>query len=256
MENEVELMLIAFTAALIVLVTMLILLMVFVQRRKIKFLLKREGDKMLFEKELQRSRMEITEENFKYVSRELHDNIGQLLSVASIQIKQAKINSDGQQLHDLESTEEIISDALTDIRALSMNLNSGMINELGLVKSIQKEVNRIERLGQYSIRFKHPVEELTLDKDHELIMFRILQEFLSNSLKHSQAETIIINLLVENQMLTLSGSDNGKGFNPLDNKLGSGMRNMRERAKLINAIFEISSTLNEGSKFSLKYNMH
>ena len=107
---------------------MLIFLMLFVQKKKIQFLLKRERDKLVFDKTLQISRLEITEENFKYVSRELHDNIGQLLSVASLQIKRAKVSSQGQSLEELANTEDIISEALTSIRALSTSLNSGTIN--------------------------------------------------------------------------------------------------------------------------------
>ncbi len=88
---------------------------------------------------------------------------------------------------------------------------------------------------------------------HEIILFRILQEFFSNSVKYSEAECLNVTLDYQDTQLLITATDNGIGFDVLSAEKGSGLINMKSRAELINAAFYLVSQPDEGVTLSIKY---
>ncbi|MES1159899.1 MAG: ATP-binding protein, partial [Bacteroidota bacterium] len=125
----------------------------------------------------------------------------------------------------------------------------------GLVKAIEYELEMIKKSGAYETVFLLEGSSYPLDKQDELILYRIIQETLNNILKHAASQKIIIHLRYRPEELTLSIIDNGKGFDLTlitdNSSFGLGIKNMHNRARLIGAGFQISSTLEEGTSVTI-----
>ncbi|ELR73788.1 hypothetical protein C900_01398 [Fulvivirga imtechensis AK7] len=248
MEHEVIL---AATITLLILVMIIIFLFGIFQTRKNQYI---QAEKH-FEEEIAKSQMEIQEQALKNIGWELHDNIGQLLSIVRMQLNilHAKLQDD----HKSEAADisELVGDCLKEIRLLSKTLNSEVIREIGLVRSIELELERFNKLNFLKATLNiHGNERPVKDKD-EIIIFRILQEFFANVIKHSKARSLVVDLEYQSQTLVISAEDDGIGFNHSDVTKGSGLMNMESRAELIGADYAIHSAPEKGVKLLLKYNL-
>jgi signal transduction histidine kinase len=148
----------------------------------------------------------------------------------------------------------LIGDSLQEIRLLSKTLNPEVIANLGLVRSIECELERFNKLNFLKANLILNGEEIKLDQRDEIIIFRILQEFFSNAIKYSKASMLEVTLDYQPTQLTIMAQDNGIGFDP-DQKSGSGsgLINMRSRAHLIGATYSIHSSPNKGVQLLLCY---
>ena len=109
-------------------------------------------------------------------------------------------------------------------------------------------------MGDLKITFNHNCENLKIDSEIELAIYRILSELTNNSLKYADAKNINLNLAVENDRLTMNYSDDGKGFDlkEVKNTTGNGMKNIVARTEAFGGIVNIWSKINEGTKITLK----
>ncbi|WP_231928689.1 sensor histidine kinase [Formosa sp. Hel1_31_208] len=207
-----------------------------------------------FDEEISRTQTEIQEQTLKHVGWELHDNVGQLLAYASMQLNMlgTKVSEDVK--IKLEETSEVVKESLKEVRALSKSLNNDVLLNIGFQDSITNELNRLKRMKFDSVELevKGTILELS-DKKHEIIIFRILQEFLSNSVKYSEAKCLNIILDYRPDRLIIVASDDGKGFDIDTAEKGSGLINMKSRADLINASLELKSQTNEGVILTIDY---
>lgn len=207
---------------------------------------------MDYEKELRKVQYEVQEQVLQNVGRELHDNIGQLLTAMHLQLEQHKyLNPEAAQFT------EMIGDTLTDtrneVRRLGKSLNSDLFESQGLINTIQQEVLRLKQLDKYEVSWTYDTEPL-LSKDQKVIAFRIFQESLNNIMKHSGATSIHI-VLRGNIKFRLEVRDNGKGFDPtatMRSAGGSGLRNMIKRAEMARLACNISSIAGKGTIFTLE----
>ncbi|WP_299521663.1 sensor histidine kinase [Winogradskyella sp.] len=207
-----------------------------------------------FDEELLISQQEIQEETLKHVGRELHDNVGQLLSVATMQMNVvAKIVNDDVKPK-VANASEALRESLTEVRNLSKSLNSDIIAKLGFCASVKNEIDRLNKSGliEASLEMVGENENFENNKD-ETILFRILQEFFSNTLKYAEAEHLKVYLNYSPKALRIDVEDDGIGFDLKLVEQGSGMTNMKKRAELINAEFHLDSQLNKGTKLKLIY---
>lgn len=253
--NEEQIALIAYVIfAVFLLSIMAILFFVTFQKRKNKLLLEQIKQQKAFDEEISRSQTEIQEETLKHVGRELHDNVGQLLAFANMQLNAlgAKVPEDIKA--NIDETTQIVKDSLTEVRALSKSLNSDVLSNMGLQDSIENELQRLKRMDFSSAELEliGTTKELN-DKKHEIIIFRILQEFFSNAVKYSEADEIKVILDYQADQLVISASDDGNGFDMASVKKGSGLINMISRAELIGAIFALESQIDKGVTLTLTY---
>ena len=213
-----------------------------------KLLLEKFEAEKKFEKELAQSQIEIQEQTLKNIAWELHDNIGQLLSVANMQLAMIIPTSDEAIKPHLEETKTTIASSVQELRALSRNLNNEVVLNNGLVKSMENELERFDRLKFLNTHFSIKGTPQLLKSDVEIILFRIFQEFISNVMKHSRAKNLFVTLSFEEKYLSIESKDDGVGFDVAQKSESSGLQNMKSRATLIKASYELSSEIDQGTR--------
>jgi signal transduction histidine kinase len=243
------------TITLVILVAMIIILFAVFQSKKNKYIIRQLEAEQKMEQEIVKSQMEIQEQSLKNIGWELHDNIGQLLSTAKMQLSTLKPKLPSEYQGSVAEINHLIGDTLNEIRLLSKTLNPEIIRDLGLVKSIGFELERFNKLNFLKATLTLTGNEVSIDQKDEIIIFRILQEFFSNAIKHSKATTLTVSVEYGPDQLVIVAQDDGVGFNPEKTAAGgSGLINMRSRAHLIGAVYAIDSSPNNGVRLSLCYN--
>jgi len=223
------------------------------QKRKNKLLLERIEAKLKFEKELATSQLEIQEQTFKNIAWELHDNVGQLLSVINMQLSMVMAKAPEALKESLQETKSVVSDTVQEVRNLSKTLNNDVINKNGLVRSLQIEIERFNRLGFLEAFFEVNGTEKYISSEHEILIFRMYQEFLSNVMKHSKADNLSVILNYNKTNLEIIAEDNGVGFDTSMKTESSGLQTIKGRAALLNAEYSLSSEIGKGTRLSLIY---
>ncbi|MDT0558772.1 sensor histidine kinase [Ichthyenterobacterium sp. W332] len=247
-------MLVYMISAMMIITVMVIAFFVVFQKRKNKILLSKFEQQRAFEEELTKTQLEIQEQTLKNVGRELHDNVGQMLAYSNMQLNALGATVNEEIKPNIESIQSVIKESIEEVRGLSKTLNSDVSLKLGLVDSLKNEVNRINRLNSIKAKFTSSGNQQSINNQNdEIFIYRILQEFFSNTIKYSEAETISISLNYNKDSLNIEVLDNGKGFNFESIEIGSGLINMKSRAELIGAEIDIRSKLNEGTSLSLNY---
>ncbi|MFC6268045.1 sensor histidine kinase [Frigoriflavimonas asaccharolytica] len=242
------------TGLVFAIVAIFVLIYIFFYRKKSELLLERQKKQTQFEQELSMAIAEMKETTLSYIGQELHDDLGQKMSVAKLMINHGLEDENGNQKEILTEINEIIGESIRDIRSLSKSFITEQIENLGLIKSIQREVSRIDRLNLMKINFEHNIEDTDIEAKDGLILFRIVQESINNSLKHSRAKTMNIDLLDLPNFIEIILKDNGIGFEKNSNSKGSGLISMQKRAKLINTDFQIKTATGNGTEIRIKYN--
>lgn len=206
-----------------------------------------------FEKTILQSRIEIQEYTFNSISEEIHDNVGQILSLVKVQLNIVD-QTDPVDKTLLFDAKENISKAMTDLRDIAKGLSSERIRVLGLTDSVLQETQRINRSGIMQIRFDVEGQEQGMDGQKQLIIFRIIQECLQNILKHSAAVQASILFTYYLDHLQIRIIDNGKGFNFHQEHLASqglGLQHIFKRIDLIGGTVDINSVLQQGTTIHL-----
>jgi hypothetical protein len=233
--------------------TIIIFFIVF-QKRKNQLLLKNIEQQKRFDEELLKTQQEIQEETLKNIGRELHDNVGQLLAFATMQMNSVSRNATEDLKPKLENASDALKESLAEVRALSKSLNSDVIRNLGFKAIVENEVNRLNKSGLIEAKLNIKGENHVLEnKKDEIILFRIVQEFLSNTLKYAEAETLKVYLEYATDKLKIKVKDDGIGFDVASAEQGSGMTNMKKRADLLEAEFNLESEPDNGTVLTIVY---
>ncbi|XCF05201.1 histidine kinase [Tamlana crocina] len=241
-------------AVLVIVSTLIIVFFVVFLKRKNKLLQEKMEQQRAFEAEIAQAQTETQEQTLKNVGWELHDNVGQLLSFANMQLSILKMQVSDDVKEKFKDTTDALKESLAEVRALSKTLNNDVILNNGFEKSITNELNRLKKMKFESAELKIIGEKRPFpNRKHEIIVFRILQEFLSNSVKYSKAKNIEIILDYQPETLRVTATDNGQGFDINDVEKGSGLINMKSRAALINAQLDLKSKPDEGTALSIMY---
>lgn len=209
--------------------------------------------KTFYKQELSKAKLEIKEETLKHIAFELHDNLGQVASLIKINLNTLHLDESEKSIQKIEATKELTRQLIADLKSLSISLNGDRVSQLGLAKSLEEEVDRLNRTGLFkaTLEIHEPIPPL--QENPTIIVFRMAQEVLNNMVKHSQASQVLISLQVVENLFTLVIRDNGVGFT-LEDKLksgGSGLLNLQSRARLVQAAFSIESSPGEGTRISI-----
>lgn len=251
--QEELLLIVYFIVVILLLTTFGIVFFMTFQKRKNKLLVEKFEAEKRFEEELTQSRLEIQEQTLKNVAWELHDNIGQLLSVANMQLNILVRNIDEISQPPVKEIKDIVASSLQEVRSLSKSLNNEVIDYSGLETSVKNEIDRFNRLNIISSNLSVIGEPFEIPQKDAIILFRILQEFFSNVIKHSRAEVLDIQFEYLTSGLKITASDNGLGFNIDEAQKSSGLLNMKSRAEIINTSYELTSSQGGGTFLSLHY---
>lgn len=255
LQQEEVFLIIYFLAVTLLLIIFGMLFFTVFQKRKNKLLQEKLKMELNYKTEIEKSKVEIQEQTLKNIAWELHDNIGQLLSVVNMQLnimEQKDCNDIQKHLGEVKS---IVQSTVQEVRSLSKTSNNEVIQMMGLIRSIEVELERIERLKYAKTSMQVKGEQTLKNEEDEIIIFRIVQEFLSNSIRHAKAKNISAIVEFDENYIYLSVSDDGCGFDVCEKSESSGLKNMSSRAKLLKSEFEINSKINEGTQMNLKYNI-
>ena len=253
LKGDIQLILYAIIT-IFLLVAFVVVFFIAFQRRKNKFLIERLEAQQRFQEELSNSQLEIQEQTFKNIAWELHDNVGQLLSVANLQLNMLMNGSGSEIQEQIKETKDVIVATVEEVRSLSKTLNTEVILHNGLVKSIEVELERFNRLNFLEAELKIEGDDSKpIKNEDEIIIFRILQECFSNVIKHARANKLFVHLFYRDDALEINVEEDGVGFDTSLNSHSSGLRNMKSRAKLLGAQFNLQSTIDKGSTLQLTY---
>lgn len=249
--NDIVLTVLVTTLLILLLIAGVIITMILANRRHVQQEVKIAQMEADYEKELRIVENEVQEQVLGNVARELHDNIGQLLTLIRLQLEQEKLDDDvlAAKLAPVDST---LTDTIEQVRLLSHNLNTEYLETHGLAYAIEKEVDRLSKLRKLKVHWEYDGQEPDFDKGRRIMLFRMIQEVLNNALKHANAKHIHINMTTADRF-NLSISDDGRGFDlekVKANGKGSGLQNMMKRAKLAGVDFDVNSTVGKGSIFT------
>lgn len=249
-EKELQSFLIIFTAVAFLLALTLIILFAIFQKRKNRLIREQQEAENRFKEEIIEAQIEIKEDTLRNVSWELHDNIGQLLTLSKIQMQNARDNPDA-----IDEAIETIGQSLNELRSLSKLINPDTLTNLTLVEALELEIERFTRLRYLDASIDCSVGYFAIDSKIELIIFRMLQEFFTNTIKHSKAIKLEVDVNYEGNTLKINAEDNGVGFDAskIHSFKGIGLSNIYNRAKLIGAKVVINSQEGKGTRFSLIY---
>jgi len=207
-----------------------------------------------YEQELLRTQLEIQENIFGNLSQEIHDNIGQSLTFVSLSLLTVPVENGSEAHLYIEESRKMLQKAIAELRDLSKGLQTERIIDIGLVKSIEFELQRLERTNLYKTSFNFTDVQNLMDSQTETILFRTVQEMLNNIVKHARASELEIHLTHENDTINLEIRDNGIGFDPgtlleKEHSKGLGLRNIRKRAALIGGTCNIECPLHAEREF-------
>ena len=168
-----------FTLVILFFIIFGIIFFVTFQKRKNKLILENINAQRRFDDELVKSKLEIQEQTLKNVSWELHDNIGQLLSTAVMQMNMLGSREEEQYDDSMKDVRNLVSSSLQEIRSLSKTLNHEVIQNVGIESSIKVELRRFEKLNFLKTNLEITGEEYVLNPKDEIILYRIVQEFFT-----------------------------------------------------------------------------
>ena len=253
MLKKEEILLISYFILVILLLVAFVVVFFYVfQKRKNKLLFEKWEAQRRYEREIVNSRLEIQEQTLKNVGWELHDNIGQLLSVAKMQLNMVGRVIEDSAKEQVKEIGEIVGDTLKEVRSLSKSLNNEVIGYLGLENSIANELDRFQRLKMLETGFQVVGDKKDVQQKDAIIIFRILQEFFSNVIKHAKASKLTVNLKYEDS-LYICVVDDGRGFDIESVDKNSGLFNMKSRAELIGAEYKLNSKVGQGTELIIIY---
>ena len=246
--DEKEIIIIVAIAIPVILVIAVIVLFTVFSHRKNRLLQEQENARKAFDRELTESQIEIREETLRNISLELHDNIGQLMALAKIQSQMAQEKP--EMIGEVSVT---IGTAIEELRALSKLINPEALKGLSLKDAVKLEIERFNRLKFIAAQLTVTGHEVQIEGNNQIILFRILQEFFSNTIKHSKATSLNVLLDYTEKELNIRAEDDGVGFESNNSFMGIGLKNMKTRAQLINSNLKITSEKGKGTTLHLSY---
>lgn len=257
-DKEIYLTIIASAFLMLFLVFIIIVAIVKYQIKQRRHLHEINHLKLLFQEEIVKVQIENEEQTLNRISQEIHDNIGQILSLVKLNLNTVKIEKcDPQIQKKIAGTKELVSKAINDLRQLSKSLNSIHLSEQYLSDSLKQEIEIINRTEEYTTELVLRGDERTFDPQKQLIIFRIVQEILNNIVKHAKARLIRVELDYALESFTIRVIDDGVGFDLSSlnlvngKKSGTGLSNIAYRAKLIGASLDIDSQKGKGTTITL-----
>ncbi len=170
------------------------------------------------------------------IARELHDEIGQSLTVALLSLRRVADRAPAELREETELAQQAVRTSLEDVRQVARRLRPGVLADLGLRSALKELVDEFTRTSGVDVVRSMPKELPGVGREVELVVYRVAQEALTNVARHANASSVRISITVAERRLTLLVSDNGRGGDYVE---GVGIRGMRERAALVSAEFSI-----------------
>ncbi len=253
-KQEIYYSIILFSFFALLLTTIILISAILYYNRRKKYAREKKMMQSEFQNELLRTQIEIQEQTLKNISEEIHDNIGQVLSLAKLHLNMIPPAEETAQLK-VNDAKNLVSKAINDLRDLSRSLHGEKITEIGLKEAITNELKTLQNIGQFDTSLKVNGNQYNLANQKEMVVFRIVQEALHNALKHSRASSVLVEINYLQDLFNLSVSDDGIGFDSqfqTPAETGIGLKSMKNRTALIGGNLLIHSSPGSGTTICIK----
>lgn len=257
-DDRTLLALIAICFLLLMSVFFIIIIVALFKKRQSYYHQEKVNLQIQYQQEILQAQIEIQHQTMQQIGRDLHDNIGQLLSVMSIHLDVLEEETDEKTKSQIIATSKILQQTIADVRGLSKSLDGDFVKNFGLVESLSHELQRIRATGKYQTEILIEGDIYRLNRENEVMIFRVAQEILNNILKHAAAKNIQVTLHYGFEQFNLTVQDDGKGFdfeqvlNREMDKAGAGLRNIQHRTALLNGTCSIETAQGQGTKIQLQ----
>ncbi|MBL7759776.1 MAG: response regulator [Sediminibacterium sp.] len=213
---------------------------------------KLEEERVMKQKEIAEAVIVTQEKERHDISRELHDNVNQQLTVAMMYIASAEKKQGSSDL--LKQSANYVLNAIEEIRSLTKSLVTPLIKDFGLVKAIESILEDVGAVKEMKMEFTADnFYEDDIEYDFKLSIFRIIQEQVNNILKHADAYEVNIRLSRTSGHIQLSITDDGIGFDLMQQKKGIGLYNITTRVELFNGEIRIDTAPNKGCAMHIQF---
>jgi signal transduction histidine kinase len=204
--------------------------------------------------ELAQKLISMQESTLREISRELHDEFGQILTAVGAMLERAKKHApEGSPLRtDLREVSEVAQSTLESVRSLSQALHPVMLDEAGLESTVEWYLRTVEKQTGIDISYEKSGSPFAVEASAGVHLYRVLQEALNNVARHSGARQARVRLCFEPEALQLEVEDHGKGLANNGSRQGIGLVGMRERAELLSATLQFSKPLEGGTLVRLR----
>lgn len=195
--------------------------------------------------------LDALEEERKRIAKDLHDRVGSILSTVKLYHNNLldRMDETDQRMNEISgSITGLLDQSISEVRAVSKNMISGVLADFGLIPAVYDLVESINNSEALRIELSEFGLDARFDKNIEINLYRIIQELFNNTLKHSEATEVELSLNRVDKDISLTYMDNGKGFNVRTQKEGIGLKNMQSRVDKLNGNIRIDSNQN-GSTF-------
>lgn len=249
---------------IVVAVTVLILFFGFIiilyalayQKRRNRYAKEKQQMEARFTAAILQTQVEIQEQTLKNIAQEIHDNIGQVLILAKLNLNTFPVIQDEATSVKVNDTKHLVGKAINDLRDLSRSLHGEKISELGLPDAITNELRIMQNTGLYQTKLNIAGNKYRMQPQKEMIFFRIVQECINNMVKHASAKNMEVSLFYEPAVFRMIIADDGKGFELArlqHTETGIGLKNMKDRAELIGANLQIHSSTGNGTQVEVEF---
>jgi signal transduction histidine kinase len=199
----------------------------------------------------------IRENERKRIAGDLHDSLGPLLSAVKLNISSVDVESPDDR-HVLDKTGGYLDEIIGSLRRISHDLLPNTLERKGLVEAIREFINQVNTKQSVSIQL-FIVKEIVIPKEKEIHIFRMIQEIVHNTIKHSGANILQIGFSEEGGHLLCLTKDDGKGFDrekALAGSHGLGLRSLESRCEILNGVLTLDSAPGEGTNYFIKIPMN
>jgi signal transduction histidine kinase len=241
---------------------MLLVIIIFLsyrQKQKYNLIqLEREKDKLLIDLNEQRQRyltevVNIQETERRHIAENLHDDLGGALSAIKVNLSSWLYKNQSQGLDNkLLHIESMVDNACDRVRVIAHDLMPPELVKLGFNYAIESLVDNINQTGKVNIHLSNELAEKQLKPEIEIAVYRIVNELLTNMLRHSNAQNASLQLFVSECIFTVIAEDSGIGFDTNITVAGIGLGNIKSRVAALNGSITIDSAPNKGSLFLIE----
>lgn len=237
------------TFLILILAGFIFTIMIFYRNRQMTFLENLKNAHANYENNLILSQLEIQEQTFQHISREIHDNISLSLTLAKLQLNTFDWKDPEKSTIKLESSIHLLGSSIAQLSDISKSLNADIIIQQGLLQALDEEMQRIRQADLFELVYEVKGSPVFMDSNKELIIFRIIQEAFNNVIKHAKATVVQLQLDYCPEQLQILVTDNGRGFDPERNKSrgNAGLKNMETRASILKGEMQVFSSAETGT---------
>jgi len=208
---------------------------------------------IFLQKERIHAQIMVQEQERKRIANDLHDSVGPMLSTVKLYMQSITLGNEAdKQL--IDKATAYIDETISNVREISYNLLPNSLNRNGIFIALNEYIRRVTTRNTLKINF-FPDENIRINKNKELHLFRIVQEIVHNTIKHSQASDLKIMISRQADNLLIVSEDNGVGFNLdsiQDRAGGLGLKSIESRCEMMNATMQITTATGKGCKFVIK----